>query len=234
MHRIPIFSKTHSKRLLNDLLDEVSSSLRVGSVIQANVGSRAFEQAQIQGIPQAQMDEFIMEQIGQHRVKMFSAKSMKSMPLNTFPYKSGEYAIDDKNTGEEWQGFVRNAYASDPLSKMHGKRSHIGQHVSILATPERYNIILYKNVPPRALKKLCTQIKKHIASLPKIAHVELFREVGHEYKLVLSADRIRQIGLARLARVLVSFLQKKKRGHYVHYVLLQTIPGGSLHNYMGI
>ena len=30
------------------------------------------------------------------------------------------------------------------------------------------------------------------------------------------------------------FLQKKKRGHYVHYVLLQTVPGGSLHNYMGI
>jgi len=193
-----------------------------------------FQQARLLGVPQAQIDEHMMEQLGQHRVKLFSANSMKAMPLNTFPYKSGEYAIDDKNTGENWQGFVRNAYASDPLAKMHGKRSQIGHYVSILATPERYNVILYKDVPPRALKTLCSQIKKHIASLPKIAHVELFREVGHEYKLVLSADRIRQIGLARLAQILVSFLKTKRKGHYVHYVLLQTIPGGSLHNYMGI
>ena len=78
------------------------------------------------------------------------------------------------------------------------------------------------------------QIKKHLRSLSPLANVELFREVGHEYKLVLSADRLRQIGLARLARVIIEYVGKKKKGHYVHFVLLQTIPGGSLHSYRGI
>ena len=95
-------------------------------------------------------------------------------------------------------------------------------------------MIVYKDVPPRALKKLCMEIKKHVKSLHYNAHVELFREVGHEYKLVLSADRLRQIGLGRLARVLIEYVGKRRKGHYVHFVLLQTIPGGSLHSYRGI
>ena len=95
-------------------------------------------------------------------------------------------------------------------------------------------MVVYKDVPPQALKKLCQEIKKHVASLSPLAHVELFREVGHEYKLILSAARLRQIGLAALGRILIRYVAKKKKGHYVHFILLQTIPGGSLNNYRGI
>ena len=199
-----------------------------------NLGRVLFGQLRQLGIPQAQQDEWMMERLSRYSVSMSSDTKYAPVSYNTFPYRDSKVAYDDKNTGEQFQGFVRSAYRRDPLAKMVGKRSSIGNHVSILATPQRYHILVYKDVPPRALKNLCVQIKKHLRSLSPMANVELFREVGHEYKLVLSADRLRQIGLARLARVLIEYVGKKKKGHHVHFVLLQTIPGGSLHSYRGI
>ena len=213
----------------------VVSSVNPTLVPQNIHGARLFAQVRALGIPMRYMDDWMLGRMSEHRVKMFSTQAAyENVPLNTFPYKEGEYAVDDKGWGKEFEGFVRAAHHADPLAKMSGKKSQIGNYVSILATPDRYHMIVYKDVPPRALKLLCSQIKKHVKSLPPMAHVELFRDLGSEYKLVLSADRVRQIGLAALARVLISFVGKKKKGHYVHFVLLQTIPGGSLHNYGGI
>ena len=201
----------------------------------AKIGKQIWQNIRMNSVPQAQQDEYMREQLSMHRVYMYGSKTkLPPQAFNTFPYKTSRVAIDDKDTGKMFEGFVRSAQQRDPLSRMTGKRSHIGNYVSILATPQRYHIVVYKDVPPRALKKLCMEIKKHVKSLHYNAHVELFREVGHEYKLVLSADRLRQIGLGRLARVLIEYVSKRRKGHYVHFVLLQTIPGGSLHSYRGI
>ena len=195
-------------------------------------GRRLFARFHATNVPGYLMEDFIEGRLSEHRVQMFN-KTYENVPLNTFPYKEGEYAIDDKGWGDQFEGFIRAAHNADPLSKMRGKKSQIGNYISLLATPERYHIVVYKDVPPRALKTLCSEIKKHVKSLSPLAHVELFREVGSQYKLVLSADRVRQIGLAALARIIISFVSKKKKGHYVHFILLQTIPGGSLHSYGG-
>ena len=94
-------------------------------------------------------------------------------------------------------------------------------------------MIVYKGVPPRALKILCQQIKKHIKGLPRIAHIELFQEVGSQYKILMSAERIKKITIKQLARFIIQHVASKKKGHYIHFVLLQTVPGGSLMNYRG-
>jgi hypothetical protein len=178
-------------------------------------------------------DMLMQRAIRQHTVKMVSAKRWANQPANKFPYKTGEYAIDDKETGKEFEGFVRAAVAADPLARLHGRKSRIGDFVSINATAQRYHMIVYKGVPPRALKILCQQIKKHIYGLPRTAHIELFQEVGSQYKILMSAERIKQISVKLLARFIIKHVASKRRGHYVHFVLLQTVPGGSLMKYQG-
>ena len=94
-------------------------------------------------------------------------------------------------------------------------------------------MIVYKGVPPRALKILCQQIRKHIFGLPKTSHIELFQEVGSQYKILMSAERIKKTSVKELARFIIKYVASKRKGHYVHFVLLQTTPGGSLMNYQG-
>ena len=128
---------------------------------------------------------------------------------------------------------MRAAGIADPLAKLHGKKSRIGDYVSINATSQRYHMIVYKGVPPRALKILCQQIKKHIKGLPITAHIELFQEVASQYKLLMSAERIKKSTVKQLARFIINHVASRRKGHYIHFVLLQTVPGGSLMNYQG-
>ena len=99
-----------------------------------------------------------------HFVKMLNKRMHSGIPADRFPYKTGEYAIDDKDAGKELDKFGKNARLLDPLSRMRGKKSHIGQHISICATPRRYHFVIYKGVPPKGLKILCQKIKQHISS----------------------------------------------------------------------
>jgi hypothetical protein len=222
----------------------VADSVAAASVVAAQIPIAPIAQ-QLQAVIQANpvvianpanqniRDMLMQRAIRQHTVKMVSAKRWANQPANKFPYKTGEYAIDDKETGKEFEGFVRAAVAADPLARLHGRKSRIGDFVSINATAQRYHMIVYKGVPPRALKILCQQIKKHIYGLPRTAHIELFQEVGSQYKILMSAERIKQISVKLLARFIIKHVASKRRGHYVHFVLLQTVPGGSLMKYQG-
>ena len=122
----------------------------------------------------------------------------------------------------------------DPLTNVKGKKIQIGEYIRINSTPDRYHFVVYRGVPPKALKILCKKVKQHIKGLPRTAHIELFKEVGSQYKIVLSAERLKNISIPQLAIIIVEQLKKKKRGHYVHLVLLQTVSGGHLMNYDGI
>ena len=67
---------------------------------------------------------------------------------------------------------------------------------------------------------ICKQIKSYISGLPSSSHVELFKEVGSEWKLVLSASRLAQAVIKELARLLISEMKSKP---YLHYILLKTL-----------
>ena len=211
---------------------EVADTVKADVLPQAPIARLV--QKQIVDVADPVIRDILMRQgAREHMVKFLSAKRWANQPLHMFPYKTGEYAIDDKEHGKEFSGFVRAASLADPLARLHGKKSRIGEFVSINATPERYHIIVYKGVPPRALKVLCKQLKKHISGLPHTAHVELFKEVASKYQILISAERLKKISVSQLARFIIEHVASKKKGHYIHFVLLQTIPGGSLMKYRG-
>ena len=141
--------------------------------------------------------------------------------------------LDDKEHAEQFKGFVRAAALADPLTRMDGKKTKIGDHISINSTPDRYHMVVWKNVPARALRMLATNLRKHIATLPRMAHVELFQEVNSQYKIIMSAKRLKHATINEIAREILSYLKHKKSGHYIHFVLLQTVPGGHLMKYSG-
>ena len=169
-----------------------------------------------------------------HIVRLLSQKKYSMLPENKFPYKDSKFVLDDKEHAEQFRGFVRAAALADPLSRLNGIKKKIGEHISINSTPDRYHIIVYKNVPAKALRILCQEIQKHIRSLPRSAHIEMFREVASQYKIVMSAQRLMRVGVKELGRAILELLKRKRQGHYVHIVLLQTVPGGHLMRYEGL
>ena len=166
-------------------------------------------------------------------VRLLSQKRYQNRPKHNFPYRAGTYVLDDKEHAQQFKGFVRAASLADPLTRLQGKKSKIGDHISINATPDRYHMVVWKNVPARALRMLSNNLKRHIATLPRFAHVELFREVNSQYKIIMSAQRLKNASVNEIAREILSYLKHKKAGHYIHFVLLQTVPGGHLMNYEG-
>ena len=170
----------------------------------------------------------------QHIVRLLSQKRYAMQPKNKFPYRGSKVVLDDKEHAEQFNGFVKAAALADPLSRLDGIKKKIGDHISINATPDRYHMIVWKDVPSRALKILCQEVKKHIQSLPRSAHIELFREVASQYKIVMSAQRLMNSGVKEIGRAILELLKRKRRGHYVHLVLLQTVPGGHLMRYEGL
>ena len=152
-------------------------------------------------------------------VRLLNKRHAEGTPLSAFPYKTGEYAYDDKDHKTKFGKFEKHARLLDPLINMRGQKTHIGKHVSICVTPTRFHFIIYKGVPPKGLKMLCQRIKGYINSLPS-ANVELFKEVGSEWKLILSAKQLSQAIIKEVARVLI---KQMKSNPLVHYILLQTM-----------
>ena len=158
------------------------------------------------------------------QLQLLAQKRLEAIPTNQFPYKEGEYVIDDKNHGEMFRGFARAATLADPLSVSNKQVHRIGRHIEIEQSKHRYRIVIHKGVPPKGLKLLCGKIKHHLKSLPN-AHIELFRKDGHQMKIVASHAKLRSISPKELARLLLTQLGKKA---HVQLVIMQTMAGGSL------
>ena len=159
-------------------------------------------------------------------LNLIDKMKLQNIPANQFPYKTGEYVIDHNNHGEKFEGFVRAASEADPLASTKiGNKYRIGNHVEIHHHKQRFQIVVHKGIPPRAMKLLVGKLTDHVKSLPK-AHVELFQKKGVEFIKVVSAAKLRRISPRELARILLRVLGKKRP--YVVFVMMQTHMGGSM------
>ena len=158
------------------------------------------------------------------QLRLLAQQRLEAIPSNQFPYKEGEYVVDDKNHGEFFRGFARAATHADPLSISKNQVHRIGRHIEIEQGKHRYRIVLHKGVPPKGMKLLCGKIQHHLKSLPR-AHIELFKKDGHDMKIIASHAKLRNISPKSLARLLLDQLGKKA---HVQLVLMQTMSGGSL------
>ena len=159
-------------------------------------------------------------------LNLIDKMKLQNIPANQFPYKTGEYVIDHNNHGEKFDGFVRAASEADPLASTKiGNKYRIGNHVEIHHHKQRFQIVVHKGIPPRAMKLLVGKLTDHVKSLPK-AHVELFQKKGVEFIKVVSAAKLRRISPRELARILLRVLGKKRP--YVVFVMMQTHMGGSM------
>ena len=158
-------------------------------------------------------------------LRLLDKNKLASIPANQFPYKTGEYVIDHNNHGEKFEGFVRAAAEADPLSSTKvGNKYNIGNHVEIHHHKQRFQIVVYKGVPPRGMKLLVGKLSDHVKSLPR-AHMELFQKKGHEFIKVISFAKLKRISPKEMARILLRILGKKP---YAVFVLMQTHLGGSM------
>ena len=159
-------------------------------------------------------------------LRLIAQKKLASIPANQFPYKTGEYVVDHNNHGEDFRGFVRAANEADPLASTKvGNKYNIGNHVEIHHHRQRFQIVVYKGVPPRGMKLLVGKLQDHVKSLPR-AHMELFQKKGHEFIKVISYAKLKRITPKEMARILLRVLGKKRP--YVVFVLMQTHMGGSM------